>query len=152
MSGKLLPDNDHFARHCTGKLRKHFSQEADNGRSPPWLKGTVFEPDPQDGIVSVLWIEYHDGTWEQQLDGVRRELRDSKRTVAKTHQLAALQVKTVKEIGARYDRSLSMRHEPDNEQRLWSHVALRGIVLEDRKLQQRLADQALVVSAYIGPD
>ena len=152
MSGKLLPDDHHFAPHCSGKRGRDFGQEADNRRSPPWLKGTVFEPDPQDGIVSVLWIEYHDGTWEQQLDGVRRELRDSKRNVAKTHQLAALQVKTAKEIGARYNRSLSARHEPDNEQRLWSHAALRGIALEDRILQQRLADQALVVSAYIGPD
>lgn len=140
-----LPDNHHFAVHCSGKAGKDFSDEEDDYHQPPWLHGRAFEPSPENPHVSGQWIERVAGAWADQLQRVRDELKNSKRTVRKTHQLAYVSVEEVKDLGMCYDRSLHVLFTPNYDDGLPSHSDIRGIRPEDQMLQQRLADQAVVV-------
>ena len=135
MDKRSLPENDHFARHCTPGM---FSDEEDNERMPPWLKGKAFEPTISNPILSGLWPEYHKGDWQARLTAIRKELRDGGRTVKPSHKLAILRVQKIKAIGNDRGKKLDAIHKPLKN--MPSHSEIIGELLEDRRLHQKLAD------------
>lgn len=143
-----LPHHDHFARQCTGKKGKDFSDEEDAYHQPPWLHSRAFAPTLENPELSGLWIERVANTWQNQLERVKDELKNSKRSIKRTYQLAIVQVQIIKDLGKRYDRDLHVLHTPDNESGLPSHSEVRGIRPEEEALQQRLADIASIEPIY----
>lgn len=101
--------------------------------------------------MSGSWVERVGGDFEVQLDRVRRELANSTRTVKSTHKLAVIQVQNIVDLGSRYRRDLLVVHTPDPVADLPSHSEIRGILPEDRILQQKLADASAIVPASLTP-
>ena len=147
-----LPEKHHFARQCTGTRGRHFSDEEDGYRSPPWLHASAFQPSPDNPNISGLWVERVEGEWQDQLQRVKMELRDSARDIKKSYQLGIVRVEQVKALGRRHGRHLHVLHTPDEQARLPSHSEIRGIAPEDLGLQQRIADVALIEPIFPVPD
>ena len=143
-------EDDHFARQCTGKGGKDFSDVEDGYHQPPWLHGRAFQPTTSNPHISGLWVERVADTWEQELKRVKDEFKNSNRTINKSYQLAIVQIGEMKDLGRRYSRNLHVLHTADNEANLPSHAEVRGIRPEDETLQQKLADIALIEPIYSG--
>lgn len=91
MSEPELPEGDHFARQCSGKKGKDFSDNDDGYHQPPWLQARAFQPTSVNPHLSGLWVERVTDTWDKQLERVKGEIKNSRRTT-KNHQLAIVQV------------------------------------------------------------
>ncbi len=143
-----LPEEDHFARQCTGTGGRHFSDEEDGYHNPPWLHGTAFQPSPGNPHISGLWVECVDGEWQDQLQRVKLELVNSARNIRKSYLLGIVRVEEIKALGRNHGRDLHVLHTPDGASRLPSHSEIRGIAPEDLGLQQRIADAAMIERIY----
>jgi hypothetical protein len=148
MAETNLPDDHHFARQCTGKSGKNFSDENDDYHSPPWLHGSAFQPSLKNPDISGLWIERVAASWDDQLERVKNELKNSKRSIKSTYQLAIIKVDAIKKIGTKFSRDLHVLHTPDDAAGLPSHSEIRGIQPEDEAMQQKLADTAFIEPIY----
>lgn len=146
-----LLDDDHFARQCTGKRGKDFSDDEDGYHQPPWLHGRAFQPTSSNPHLSGLWLERVADTWEKELERVKDEFKNSNRTIRRSYQLAIVQIRAMKDLGRRFSRDLHVLHTPDNEANLPSHAEIRGICPEDERFHQMLADIALIEPIYSGP-
>lgn len=146
-----LPNEDHFARQCSGTAGNDFSDVEDGYHEPPWLLSRAFQPTKTNPSVSGSWVERVDGDFEAQLDRVRQELANSTRTVNPTYKLAIIQVQKTVDLGSQSRRNLHVVHTPDMVAGLPSHSEIRGIQPEDRILQQKLADASAIVPASQTP-
>ena len=147
MSDAELLEDDHFARQCSGKKGKNFSDEDDGYHQQPWLHGSAFQPTAENPNLSGSWVERVDDTWENHLERVKDELKNSSRNT-KNHQLAIVQVGEMKDLGKRFSRELHVLRTPDDENNLPSHAEVRGICPEDEALHQMLADKASIVPIH----
>lgn len=146
-----LPDEDHFARQCTGKKGKDFSDDEDGYHQPPWLHGRAFQPTTSNPHLSGLWVEQVADTWEKELERVKDEFKKSNRTISKSYQLAIIQIRAMKDLGRRFSRDLHVLYTPDYPANLPSHAEVRGICPEDEALHQMLSDIALIEPIYSEP-
>ncbi len=128
-----IPDTDNLARHCT-KSRDFVDPDVMTELTP----GT-FAPTEDDPDVSVNWIEYYEGTFDDRIDAVCKDM-SSERDVRASHKLALLQVAELREIGEGCDVGLSAYHDPYPKND--SHAVIRGVPLEAMILHQELADAA----------
>jgi hypothetical protein len=150
MTETPVPNEDHFARQCSGFGGKSFSDIEDGIHEVPYLHARAFEPSPKNRHPSGLWIERVADTWANQIERVRAEFKGSARKIGKTNQMAIVQVETVKALGARCSRELHVVHEPDDANGLPSHAEIRGIAPEDYVLQQLIADSAQIEPIFSG--
>ena len=148
MADNSIPENHHFAKQCSGIGGKDFSDEDDGYHEPPWLHGSAFQPTRDNPDISGLWVEREPGSWDEQVQRVRKELIDSTRIIKPSHTLGIVQNKRIKSLGRIYSRDLHVVHTPDDEQRLPSHSEIRGVLPEDEILQQKLADAAVTISIF----
>lgn len=77
-----IPDSDHVARQCT-KTKDFADDEMTE------LKPGTFSPREDDPDVSVNWIEYYEGTMDDRIDAVCKDM-SSERDVRASHKLALL--------------------------------------------------------------
>jgi len=151
MSEPELPEDDHFARQCSGKKGKDFSDDEDGYHEPPWLHGRAFQPTSDNPHHSGLWVERVPDIWVKQLERVRDEFKNSERVIKKTYQMAIVHIREMKALGTRFSRDLHVLHTPDDEANLPSHAEVRGIGPEDEALHQMLADIALIEPIFSEP-
>jgi hypothetical protein len=104
LKGELIPRTDHVALHCQPS-----DFEVDPSGSLGGLKIDAFRVD-EDGI-SVNWVQYISGTFEECIDRVTRLLA-SLRTVRRTHRCAIINVGEIHMVGENHEKSIQVVHDP----------------------------------------
>lgn len=103
LKGDHLPDQDHIGIHCSpAALVLEFGADGE----PTSIKSSAFRVD-SDGI-SGNWLEYAKS--DDQFSALCALLRQ--RTVKKSHRVALLNVKDIKETGIKVGVTLTVEHDP----------------------------------------
>jgi hypothetical protein len=132
MKGQKLPFNDHILRYVPySKLRR---DEDDNVVG---VLGTAFQLRDGETYLSVTWVEYFDGPYEER---VTQAVRAMRRSALKTGAQSGFAVGNVGEVTkacATRNYSIRIVHEPSKANA--AHTAVRRYPAVDDELLELLA-------------
>ena len=111
------------------------------------VTGDAFKPD-LDG-VSVTWLQYFQGSRNDQLKAARETIANS-RTVRRNHRLAVLNIEAISSVGAASGLQLWVEHDPiEDPPPNQAHCLIKGVPFENTVVHEALALKAAVVAALI---
>lgn len=112
------------------------------------LDARAFTPVADDPNISVNWLEFYEGNFDDRIDALCRDM-SAERDVRRNHRLAILEIAEIRIIGAYREKNLDVVHDPwpDND----SHSLILGIPLDDAILHQELADVGSLRLAQVRP-
>ena len=112
------------------------------------LDARAFTPVADDPNISVNWLEFYEGNFDDRIDAVCKDM-SAERDVRRNHMLAILEVTEIRNIGADREQNIDVTPDPrpDND----SHSLILGIPLDDAILHQELADVGSLRLAQVRP-